>query len=153
MIGGNATSTIGINMKDIKLIRTESSEQGTFGVLTARDFEILTLELPWRDNQRNISRIPAGDYRCDSITSNRFGPCWWVRDVPGRSEILFHCGNLAGDREQGLRTDTLGCILFGSYRGILGGQQAVMASRRARHDARQVLGNQGFTLEIAEVLE
>jgi len=60
--------------------------------------DVLTLELPWLDNEREISCIPAGTYKCERLNHPRFGHCWWVKDVPGRSEILFHSGNYASER-------------------------------------------------------
>lgn len=65
-----------------------------------------TLELPWKDNQRNISCIPKGEYVAKVHTSPRFGRCLWIQDVPNRSEVLVHRGNYY--------TDIRGCILIGS---------------------------------------
>ncbi len=63
-----------------------------------------TLELPDKDNQRNISRIPEGVYTALIHYSNRFGKCLWLQDVEDRTEILVHSGNYY--------TDILGCILI-----------------------------------------
>lgn len=68
-------------------------------------FQFKTLELPWRNNQRRVSCIPHGTYQLIKHTSPKFGICYWVQDVPNRSEILIHKGNY--------RTDILGCILAG----------------------------------------
>ena len=64
-----------------------------------------TLENAWKDNQTNISCIPIGEYVCDRYGSKRHGNTFIVKDVPGRSGILFHKGNWAKDTE--------GCILLG----------------------------------------
>lgn len=64
-----------------------------------------TLELPFRDNKRNISCIPEGRYMCRKICSQKFGETFEVCGVPNRSEILFHQGNYT--------TSTRGCILVG----------------------------------------
>lgn len=98
------------------------------------DLFLRSLELPWRDNARNISCIPAGTYRCTWHKSPRFGWTYWVRNVPDRSGILFHAGNWAGDTSHGYRTHSWGCILLGRRRGMLKGQQAVLASRLAVRD-------------------
>lgn len=88
----------------ITLKRIASREDGTFGVLLAdgRPFAV-TLERPWRDNRKGESCIPSGEYACVRVNSPKFGHTWMVRDVPGRSEILFHAGNTFSDSH--------GCIL------------------------------------------
>lgn len=68
-------------------------------------FHCKTLELPWKDNKRRISRIPAGRYQAMRHYSPRFGNCILLFGVKGRSEILIHYGNFYHD--------TLGCILVG----------------------------------------
>ena len=73
-----------------------------------------TLENPWKDNQRNISCIPEGEYkvrlRLARESATRDYLHLLVQDVPDRDWILFHRGNSA--------KDTSGCILVG-----LGSQQ------------------------------
>lgn len=59
---------------------------------------IKSLELPWLDNERSISCIPAGTYECERIQHPKFGHCWLVRDVPSRTGILIHSGNYASER-------------------------------------------------------
>ena len=56
-------------------------------------FQFKTLELPWKDNERRVSCIPPGTYEIIKHTSPKFGECWWLQDVPGRSEILIHAAN------------------------------------------------------------
>ena len=49
------------------------------------------IELPWKDNQRNVSCIPAGVY--DAMAINRYSNgkyAIWILNVPNRSEILIH---------------------------------------------------------------
>ena len=88
----------------LDLKRIASRDDGTFGVLLAEGAPFaVTLERPWRDNRRGESCIPAGDYLCTRVNSPKFGMTWQVRDVPNRSEILFHSGNVFGDSH--------GCIL------------------------------------------
>lgn len=68
-------------------------------------FMCRTLELPWKDNLKRVSCIPSGTYNVVKHHSPKFGKCFWVKDVPGRSEILIHTGNY--------HKDVLGCILVG----------------------------------------
>ena len=52
------------------------------------------LELPWRDNQRDISCIPCGLYNAEVEDSAHYrGKIIRVHDVPERSGILFHVAN------------------------------------------------------------
>lgn len=68
-------------------------------------FHSLTMELPWKENRRRVSCIPAGTYPAFLHKSPKFGDSLWVKNVPDRSEILIHKGNY--------NRDTLGCILPG----------------------------------------
>ena len=89
---------------NITLKRIASRDDGTYGVLLADGAPFaVTLERPWRDNRRGESCIPPGAYTCIRVQSPKFGPTWMVKDVPGRSEILFHAGNVFADSH--------GCIL------------------------------------------
>lgn len=136
-------------MSTVDLIRVGSSTHGTRGVLLF-DGEplVVTIEPPWRDNLPNISCIPAGEYECLWHHSPTFGWCYEVQDVPGRSAILIHAGNVGGDRNLGLKTNTYGCILPGTRFGTLWGQRAVLASRTALTKLHNRLQQQPFTLRI-----
>jgi hypothetical protein len=91
-------------MKDVYLVRTVTSDQGTEGFLTEliRDFCVEHLELPWRDNKRSISCIPAGEYIVKIRQSPKYGKIYWVTKVPDRTWILIHSGNVAGDGQKDL---------------------------------------------------
>ena len=117
----------------IHLIRQRTSDQGTEGTLLipSLGFLCFTLELPWRDNQPSISCIPPGQYECRLRASPRFGQTYHVRDVPGRSFVLIHSGNYAGDVSLGLKSHVEGCILLGTKRGSMHGQRAVLCSKVA----------------------
>jgi hypothetical protein len=71
-----------------------------------------TLELPWKDNEKRISCIPDGEYEVIKHTSPKFGECFWIQDVPDRSEILIHDKvNFVGSiNPRTGRSDLLGCI-------------------------------------------
>lgn len=82
-----------------------------------------TLEPRWKDNQRNISCIPPGEYEVEFMPrswSGKYRNCFHVKDVPGRSQILIHAGNVPDH--------TRGCILIGKRHGWLAGKPAVLSS-------------------------
>lgn len=139
-------------MKVAVLIRFPGRDQGTLGMLLAPSgFRCHAIELPDRGNRQNVSRIQAGEYRCTWHKSPRFGWCFWVRNVPERSGVLMHPGNLAGDTSKGYKTHSHGCILPGRYRGRMNGQVAVKASRPAMRDFNKAMGKEDFTLRIVEL--
>lgn len=105
----------------LEIIRIEEGIDGTFGVLKLNGLCFcLTLELPDKCNQRNISSIPRGDYTCLPTVSPKYGFTYMVSGVPGRSGILFHTGNTVEDTE--------GCIMVGASFGFLG-RRAIVSSR------------------------
>jgi len=136
----------------LTLLRTESSDQGTFGELLTQDDQRLayTLEPPWRHNERNLSCILTGTYPCLWAHSPHFGWVYHVTQVPGRGNILIHSGNFGGDTGKGFKTHTKGCLLLGTRLGILGRQKAVLASRLAVHNLAEWTKQQDFTLKIKE---
>lgn len=111
-------------MKRLTLVRVTEYNGATFGVLTLDGAPLcVTLEDPWRDNERQISCIPQGRYKIRKHTSPKYGLCFRVDDVPERSHILLHAGNTS--------KDTLGCILLGMHYGSLGGEPAILQSKTA----------------------
>lgn len=105
----------------IKLLRVEESFRGTLGILIISDLAFcVTLELPDQLNRRNISNIPTGQYLCKKIVSPKFGETFEILNVPNRSNILFHAGNVI--------EDTKGCIIIGQHFGKLYGDRAVLNS-------------------------
>lgn len=90
--------------------RFASEKTVTLGTLRFQNIDhptIYTLELPWRDNQTNISCIPKGNYRCAPYTSDKYPDVYQILNVPARTSILFHSGNYPH------HTD--GCILPGKF--------------------------------------
>ena len=137
-------------MKDVFLVRTVTSDQGTEGFLTQLEsgFFCRTLELPWRDNKRSISCIPAGEYIVKVRQSPKYGRIYWVTNVPNRSWILIHSGNVAGDVEKGFRTHVQGCILLGKKHGMLYNQRAVLTSRPTVNSFMRTMDYEPFKLTI-----
>jgi len=106
------------NQINLLIIRNTFSDESTIGELFLNGERFCyTLELPYRDNQRSISCIPAGEYnvrlRLARESATRDYLHLLVQEVPNRSYILFHRGNTA--------KDTRGCILVGQ-----GSQQDVV---------------------------
>ena len=107
---------------NLTLKRIAYTNYGTFGVLKNNEgipFAI-TLERKWLNNIKGTSCIPDGSYTCKRIESPKFGDTFEVTNVPNRSEILFHKGNLDDDSH--------GCILIGSEYGIVKSEPAIVAS-------------------------
>lgn len=139
-------------MIEVTITRERSIDDGTFGRLHAEIlgavFECETLELPWRDNQRNVSCIPLGEYVCDWSHSGKFGGCYRLQDVPGRSGILIHPGNYAGDEQKNLRTNVRGCIMLGMQRSKMSGQEVILQSRHAVDLFSEFMGERSFRITI-----
>ena len=140
-------------MRKVQLVRFFSNNEGTPGVLLFGNNRVYTLELPWRDNAVKMSCIPRGTYRCILRQSPKFGLTYWLTNVPGRSLVLIHAGNLAGASDKGYSTNVEGCILtglaFGSMRNKKGNmQQAVFNSKAALRKFMEWGDGKEFELEI-----
>lgn len=140
-------------MRQFILKREESTDQGTPGTFRGDGLALFTLELPWRDNLPRISCIPPGRYVCKPYSSPKYRDVYVLQSVPGRSSILIHSGNWAGDISKGLRSDVQGCILVGLSLGELSGQTAVTSSRAALNNLRNVIGRETFELVISNADE
>ncbi len=108
--------------------------------------------MPDRDNEPNYSRIPAGRYKCRIRISPRFGKVYHITDVKGRTYILTHSGNFAGDIRKKLKTHTAGCILLGKKTGTLAGQEAVLCSRPALRGFMEYMNDEDFMLDVKEAV-
>ncbi|HNV30271.1 MAG: hypothetical protein KF856_16060 [Cyclobacteriaceae bacterium] len=85
---------------ELELFRTYDPE-GTNGELKL--VVCNTIELPWLQNQRNVSCVPEGRYELRKRFIKKFGLHLLVVDVPDRSWILIHPANDA-------KTQLKGCI-------------------------------------------
>ncbi|QWS69928.1 hypothetical protein [Vibrio phage vB_VpS_PG28] len=142
-------------LPELWLYRSKSDMQGTLGTLfTPSGNKIYTIELPWRDNQQSISSIPAGTYILEPWSSKKFGKCWHLKDVEGRSYILIHKGNVAGARDHGFKTHSEGCIIIGKSAGTLYGQKAVLNSGGAMAELQKELGHENeYIIHIVETMK
>ena len=142
-------------MRRAILRRLLADDHGTRGVLAGPGLAPLhVMEPPWRDNRRSRSCIPEGVYRVVPYRSPRFRDCLLVTDVPGRSAILFHRGNIGGDVEKGFLSHTMGCLLPGLYRGVIRvrgrDQAATLASAPALRRLLDWTAGRPFALEVID---
>ena len=98
---------------NLLIIRDTFSEKSTLGQLFINgELFCDTLELPYINNERSISCVPAGRYkvrlRLPRESATRDYLHLLVQDVPDRDWILFHRGNTT--------KDTRGCVLVGQSR-------------------------------------
>lgn len=128
----------------LELVRLETGPQGTFGILKlqAKVF-CATLEPPDHANRVSRSSIPPQMYEIEAHYSQKFKNTWLVKDVPERTHILFHAGNVAAD--------TSGCIILGQYIDKLRGDRAVLNSGKTfKHFLNSM---QGYSIGILIVKE
>ena len=97
-------------MSRIEIRRTFQSERVTLGTLIAprMPWPLCTIELPWVNNQVNVSRIPPGTYRWSkqhSPSMEREVIRLDDTETRPRTAILIHVGNYASNFE--------GCIGVG----------------------------------------
>ena len=145
-------------METVELWRYSQGDQGSFGVLQAEGIFLHTLELPDRNNVPNFSCIPAGEY----LVTRRYSPSfkrelYHVRDVKGRSFILVHGANFAGDVKKGWQTHLQGCITLGMARGSARNkygktQKCVFRSREAVRALEDALDCEPFKLIVKDFL-
>lgn len=82
-------------MVHFKLLRSYGA-QGVNGCIYLGDQQVCySIELPWRNNQQQVSCIPEGSYPILKRYSKRFGWHLHLQNVPGRSMILIHPANNA----------------------------------------------------------
>ena len=134
-------------MRKVRIVRDKPTPLGTFGVLTAGTFSSYSLEPNDHANAQGISSIPFGVYQCALLDSPKFGLCYHLADVPGRTGILIHRGNFGADEGHG-KTDTEGCILLGNAIGEIAGQRALLSSKDAVARFESEMEGEPFELEI-----
>jgi len=126
------------------LKRVAYTEHGTFGVLLDGGIPFaLTLERPWLNNERNTSCIPVGLFACQRFSSASHKDTFQILDVPARSGILFHTGNII--------EHSAGCILIGEEFGLLHKRPAVLSSRKGFDEfMTRLQGQNTFELLIVD---
>jgi hypothetical protein len=98
-------------MKKAVLIRIKDNGTQTLGRLFMFngldiEFECATLELPFKNNARNISCILPGRYKVSPRNSQKYGDHFLVENTMLRDFILIH--------EANYYTDLKGCIGVGA---------------------------------------
>jgi len=111
-------------MQRLRIERGPSTDQGTPGVATCGGRTWHSLELPWRDNRHRVSCILPGVFLArlidgETVGRPQFGAVYELQDVPGRTGILMHRANWAGDVEKGWHSDLEGCLTIGESTGTL----------------------------------
>lgn len=79
--------------------RTDNGDKQTTGYMVVFnerngvEYTCCTLELPWRNNERQISCIPTGTYKVVKRYSPKYKNHFHILDVPSRDFILIHQAN------------------------------------------------------------
>lgn len=133
------------------LTRLISTPHGTPGILKvhrgSKVEHLVTLEPPWVNNARFLSCIPYGTYKTSRVENTDY-PQWRVHAVPGRTDILIHALNLAGDPRLKHASETEGCIGLGCRFFNINGQLAIADSRVAHERLGALVGNSKLVLKI-----
>ena len=101
----------------LKFMRIRESINQTlgFGCIFDADLQPLitfaTIEPPFNANLKSVSAICKGNYNASKVHSPKFGQAVWIKNVPGRSDILIHVLNFARQSK--------GCIGVGSAHRFL----------------------------------
>lgn len=131
-------------MKSLIIRRVTTGIKGTKGVIVfENDPFALSLEREWLDNAPSISCIPSGEYTCKRVDSPKFGNTFEVTNVPFRTHILFHKGNVDSDSQ--------GCILVGEEFGDLGNDTGVLNSKHGYDELMAIMSDDDeFRLVIVD---
>lgn len=122
-------------------LNREYQKTQTIGKLTGPGINLVTMELPWLNNERRQSCVPEGTYKCTPRSSAKYGKHFLVNSVPNRDAILVHVGNF--------KSDLLGCIAPGlTFTDLNGDGNVDVTSSKAA--MKQLLDKfpEGFELKI-----
>ena len=128
---------------NITLQRLLMNDNGTLGIILLDGKPLFpTLELPWKDNQQNVSCIPAGVYKAVYMFSEKFQKNLFVlQGVQGRDLIEIHIGNTI--------INTHGCILIGMQFSL--SEFAIVNSKLAFDNFMFMTPKEGFIINIKNV--
>ena len=119
-------------MAEIVLKRFITGPRYTLGVMEFGGKKFFVLEPPWRNNRRNESCIPDGEYIVELDSTGRWKYAR-VLDVPERTAIEFHPGNTV--------KNTQGCLMPGYMFNMRDDFMSV--STEATEDFRELLVQNG----------
>jgi hypothetical protein len=124
-------------MNIVELKRLEYNKYSIPGILRVSSTYFYALELPYKDNEINVSSIPLGSY----VAKKRFSASkgyevFELTDVPNRTYIQIHIGNTT--------KDIRGCILI----GIEGARDHVSYSTKAFKEFMELVGDEDFLLNV-----
>lgn len=144
------TPPVAPSLPTVTITRTPNANQAP-GKLVASaggsTFICYSLELPWKDNKRNISCIPTGTYKAIWVYSASRGRyLYQLEKVTGRSSIQIHWGNYAA----GKQVDIEGCILLGSAMTDINGDRIpdITNSKVTVQAFERFMNKKSFTLII-----
>lgn len=103
-------------------------------------FSLATLELPWKSNEKSVSRIFVGEYVIVPNNTPKHPNTFRVTGTEGRSDILIHTVNYVKDLE--------GCIGVGLIHADINsdGMQDLKYSTEALEMLRSVCKGQNIIL-------
>jgi hypothetical protein len=81
------------NVVKLELIRSYYPSGTNGNIYAGNELVCHSIELPWKDNQHQVSCIPEGDYALGRRYSPKFGWHLELKRVPGRPNILIHPAN------------------------------------------------------------
>lgn len=116
----------------LDVVRFAYTPFGTFSSMAVGPLKLFTCEDPWKNNERDVSCIPIGEYAMRWYQSDKFGRVPLLLGVPERDDILIHVGNTIAD--------TRGCILPGLEFGPVTDRLGVWQSSNAMDALRDYLG-------------
>ena len=136
-------------MRKVALTRILDNGVQTEGKITFGDKSWCTLELPFKNNESNVSCVPAGNYPCKWTRSGRLSVLhgsdfytYEILNVPERSGIRIHSANSFFQLK--------GCISLGeSWADInADGFADAINSRKAVDEFNELMAGGEFELEI-----
>lgn len=90
--------------KQILVLQRNYEEEGTNGSIHFQGEHIChTIELPWQNNLRRLSCIPAGRYKLKKKIFHKHGEQIGILNVLNREAILIHVANDA-------QKELMGCV-------------------------------------------
>ena len=139
-------------MSVVTIIRSASTDSGTFGILSVEgsNFTCVSLELPWLNDQPNVSCIPVGAYQCTWRWSNAHNRnIYHIENVLNRTAVEIHSANAI--------FQLLGCIALGqeqcifpvgSFEGVEVPLKGIQHSKVTLCAFENLMAQQPFTLVI-----